>query len=374
MSKLYKITHVTSVHQRYDTRIFLKMCISLSKNINFEVNLIVADGYRNEINKGINIYDVGVNEGGRFSRMIKTVRKVFNKSKELDSDIYHLHDPELIPMGIKLKKLGKKVIFDCHEDFLKQLLNKPYFNGLTAIIFSKIFMIYEKKTLKNFDIIITATDFIRDRYLKINKNTFVINNYPIINKSKSFKDWKSKENKICYVGGIDKSRGIYELIEAMSYTNEVILTLAGNFKEKKDRINLVQHKSWDKVIELGYIDKPRVLKVYQESKIGIVTLHPQINYIDSLPVKMFEYMEASIPVIASDFPVWKSIIEQNNCGICVDPLNPKAVSDAIKYLFENENISQIMGENGRNAILDFYNWSIEELKLLNLYKKITNSN
>ena len=80
MAKFYKITHVTSVHQRYDTRIFLKMCISLSKNINFEVNLIVADGYRNEINKGINIYDVGVNEGGRFFRMIKTVRKVFNKS------------------------------------------------------------------------------------------------------------------------------------------------------------------------------------------------------------------------------------------------------------------------------------------------------
>lgn len=369
---MIKICHLTSVHPRYDTRIFIKQCKSLAIH-NMDTHLVVADGLGDELKDKVKIIDVGFKKG-RIRRILLTTNLVYKKALELDCEIYHLHDPELIPVGTKLKKLGKKVIFDCHEDFSKQLLNKPYVNRFVGVFLSKIFMIYEKKTLKNFDIIIAATDFIRHRYLKINKSTFVIYNYPIINKSKSFRDWKSKENKICYVGGIDKSRGVYELIEAMNYTNEVTLTLAGNFKEKKDKTNLLQHKSWDKVEELGYIDKPRVLKVYQESKIGLVTLHPQINYIDSLPVKMFEYMEASIPVIASDFPLWKGIIEQHSCGICVDPLDPKAISEAIKYLFENENISQIMGENGRNAILDTYNWSIEEPKLLNIYKKIASSN
>ncbi|PIF03443.1 MAG: glycosyl transferase, partial [Arcobacter sp.] len=89
-----KITHLTSAHPRYDTRIFVKMCSSLATQENYEVSLVVADGNADEIKNNVHIYDVGAKQGGRLSRMTKTVKKVFAKAKELDSDIYHLHDPE----------------------------------------------------------------------------------------------------------------------------------------------------------------------------------------------------------------------------------------------------------------------------------------
>ena len=111
------ITHLTSAHPRYDTRIFFKECISLAKN--YKVNLIVADGLGDEEKNTVYIYDVGKVEG-RLNRIFKTTKKVLQRAIELDSDVYHLHDPELIPIGLKLKKMGKKVIFDAHEDYLNR--------------------------------------------------------------------------------------------------------------------------------------------------------------------------------------------------------------------------------------------------------------
>ena len=127
---------------------------------------------------------------------------------------------------------------------------------------------------------------------------------------------------------------------------------------------------WQRVNALGFLDRAGVRDVLGRSMAGLVTLHPVINYIDALPVKMFEYMSAGIPVIASDFPLWREIIAGNDCGLLVDPLNPAAIAEAIDTLVSNPTMAQRMGENGRRAVEERYNWGIEEQKLMAFYERI----
>ena len=363
-----KIIHLTSAHSRYDTRIFLKICSSLAKNENFLVSLVVADGKSNEIKNNVNILDVGAKIGGRFSRMTKTVKKVFEKAKELDGDIYHLHDPELIPVGLRLKELGKKVVFDAHEDLPKQLLGKPYLNKLVKILFSTGFEIYEKYACKKFDFIITATPSIKDKFLSINKNCLDINNFPILGELSNETQWSEKKDEVCYVGGITQIRGIKEVVKSMELTINVKLNLVGAFSEKAVKEEAKSYSGWNKVNELGFLGRSEVADVMSHSKAGIVTYYPLPNHIDAQPNKMFEYMSAGLPIITSNFPLWKEIVEGNKCGICVNPLEPKEIAEAIEYIMNQSQEAEEMGTNGKKAILEKYNWGVEEEKLLKIYK------
>ena len=129
-------------------------------------------------------------------------------------------------------------------------------------------------------------------------------------------------------------------------------------------------ESWQRVEFVGKLDRSGVKRLLEESKIGLVTLHPTMNYVDALPVKMFEYMLAGIPVIASDFPILKEIIEKENCGICVDPLDSRSIGAAITWLNKNDAEAKVMGENGKKAVIEKYNWANEEQKLYQVYDEV----
>ncbi|WLI38563.1 glycosyltransferase family 4 protein [Pseudomonas hefeiensis] len=369
---MLKVAHVTSVHSRYDIRIFRKECRTLAAN-GYDVFLVVADGKGDEISDGVKIIDAGLLRG-RLNRIFRTTRNVLRRSKELNADIYHLHDPELLPIGLKLKKQGKVVIFDSHEDVPKQLLSKPYLSPTIRRLVSVAFSFFERFACPKLDGILTATPFIRDKFFAINPNTLDINNFPMIGELDADVPWDQKKNEICYVGGITSIRGIREVVTALKYVKgDVRLNLVGGFSEPGLEAESKQLEGWSFVNQCGQLGRAEVREVLGRSIAGLVTFHPLPNHVDAQPNKMFEYMSSGIPVIASNFPLWREIIEGNDCGICVDPLDSKAIAECIDYLLGNPDRAKQMGLNGQKAVFAHYNWDVEGRKLLNYYSDLKKS-
>jgi len=364
---MLKISHLTSAHPRYDTRIYHKMCRSLTKY--YRVSLVVADGLGDEVKDDIDIYDVD-KISSRVKRVLYTTRNVFKKAIKLDSDIYHIHDPELMPIGLKLKKLGKKVIFDAHEDVPKQIMAKHYLNSFTKGVLSFLYSRFEIYALKKYDYVISATPIISTKFKKFCIKTMDINNFPILDDFiEIVPEYKTKT--ICYIGTLYKTRGIKEIVEAIEFL-DVKLIIAGKFYDKSYEDEVRGLKGWSKVDFRGFVGKEEIQNILKESILGFVTLYPTPSYIEAYPVKMFEYMSVGLAVISSDFPLYKEFILGNDCGVCVNPLDVDAISNAIKELTSDLNIIKNMGINGKKAIRERYNWNNEEKKLFELYEEVLN--
>lgn len=368
-SKKIKVAHLTSAHPRHDIRIFHKMCKSIAL-VGWQAVLVVADGMGESAESGILIHDVG-KPSNRLDRMCRVTDRIFKSAISLNAHIYHLHDPELIPIGLKLKRMGYRVIFDSHEDVPRQMLGKSYLNKPTLWLIAKGFAAYEKRACKKFDGVIAATPSIRDKFLAINPQTEVINNFPLLNELNQKGSWVKKRKEVCYVGSIDINRGIQELCLAMGQTKSgARLNLAGEFSEPELKLKVQHIKGWQNINDFNVVNRAGVKQILCQSIAGLVTFRPLPNHVNAQPNKMFEYMSAGIPLIASDFPLWRKIINENDCGLLINPLDSTAIAKAIDYVIENPNEAERMGKNGRRAVEEIFNWGQEEKKLLQLYEQI----
>lgn len=360
------IVHLTSAHPRDDSRIFGKQCRSLAAH-GHRVTLIVADGRGDEDRDQVRILDAGPAQG-RARRMLGATRRVYDRALALAPDVVQLHDPELLPAGLLLRRHGCKVVFDAHEDVPRQLLGKPWLPAWTRPALAALYARFESRACRRLDGVITATPHIRARFCAINAHTVDINNFPMPEEFPAATAWADKALQVCYVGGLSAIRGTAELVRACELLQSPVrVCLAGSFAEPAFARQLRAQPGWRRIDTAGTLARADVARLLGASRAGLVTLHPTPNHIEALPVKMFEYMAAGIPVIASDFPRWRAIVDGNACGLCVDPRDPPAIAAAIDYLANHPDIGRRMGENGRRAVLERYNWHTESTKLIDFY-------
>lgn len=367
---MQKICILTTVHTVFDTRIFHKQAISLEKN-GYKV-ILIAQHTKNEVVNNVTIKRLPLTKN-RFYRMFFLNWLCFFYALKEKADLYHFHDPELTITAFFLKVLtGKKIIYDVHEDYSEAIKTKLWIPAFIRNIIIFFYKVQEKLLTCCYDSIITVTDTIEQKY-PANK-IIQIRNYPLIDfiPQNTKKNYKKKDNyTLIYAGSISRIRGILEIIKALDLVKHTVkLKLLGSFESKELEKEASLLPGYRKVDFMGWVDRKTVHIEMQAADIGLICLHPVERYKVAIPVKLFEYMSIGIPVIASDFPFWKQFIEEENCGLMINPLVPQDIALAIDYLIDNPELCCKMGTNGIKAVSNKFNWLIEEKKLLALYKKL----
>jgi len=358
-----KIAHLTSVHPQNDNRIFYKECTTLVKE-GYDVALIVAGSESSVIND-INI--VGYEKSqGRLKRILKTsLIDMIKICKKIDADIYHFHDPELIFTGFYLKMIGKKVIYDIHENNPASLLSKPYIkSNLTRKILAKIFDIFEKSSVRFFDAIVTARPDITKRFK--HKNIVTLRNFPILPDLEKLKkiDIIKEKPSVIFVGGMTKIRGINELLDAFENLDEYELWLLGPIHE--DRLSQRIENGCKNVRYLGEVEAYEIFNYINHADIGIITFLSAPNHLQTLATKPFEYMACGKPMIMSNFSYWQETF--GNSSLYVDPSNSIEIVERVRSLLGDRKLMKKMGEINKKLSKDEYNWEKESQKLIKLYR------
>lgn len=369
-----QICHITSAHPAFDVRIFYKAAKTLVQ-VGYKVTLI-AQHTKNETVDGVKIIALSKPKN-RFFRMFGTTWRAFCLALKQKADIYHFHDPELLGVGVFLKIFTKaKVIYDAHEDLAKSIFSRDWLPKMLQKPVSILVKWFEKAASQRCDYIITATPGIENNFH--GKKVISIRNFPVIKSNISSPTFsknklKKKYFSIIYIGLISEINGITQTIRALEYLNpkfDARIKLLGKFSPVVYKIKVKQLKSFEKVDYLGWIPLAKIPSYLAQADAGIICAPPEPNSLEAEPNKLFEYMFAGLPVIASNFPLWKKIIEGNNCGICVNPLNPKEIAKAVEYLIKCPEEARKMGENGRKAVLTKYNWENERKNLLKVYEQL----
>lgn len=369
------ICYLTASLTRKDSLIWERQGRTLATK-GFEVSFIVSDEKQNEILDDVNIISTGYMPSSRMKRMLFAKKKLFNTAIDLNADIYQISEPELISLGIKLLKRNKKVIYNMREYYPSLILTKEYipylFRKPIAILLEK----YMRMNLKKFDAIFSVSpEVVELTKIKLKcRKSYLLTNYPIVNHDfqLTFDEYLNRGNVLCYIGSIYRISRQEVFFKALERIPETKYLIAGKFEDKYQNV-LESLPYWSRVEFINGFKKNDMPDILARASISNVlrdftkTSSPN----GSLGIiKIFESMEAAIPIICSDVPLYKDIINRYNCGICVDPNNSNEIENAIRYLVNNKKEAFQMGQNARRAVIEEYNWNSQSVKYLDVINDI----
>jgi glycosyltransferase involved in cell wall biosynthesis len=288
-----------------------------------------------------------------------------------DPAAVHVHDPELLLLGIALKVRGYQTVYDVHEDLPKQILTKPWIPAPLRRSVAILAGIAEHLALTGFDAVVAATPMLAQRFRR--ERAITVRNFPLLREFKALDHvpYDRRPPFAVYTGGLDRIRGLYDMVDAIGLIPERLgarLRIAGDLAPR-DVAEVTLRPGWSRVDCLGWLSRDTLVTELSQARIGLVVLHPQSSYLESLPIKLFEYMAAGMPVVASNFPLWKEIIDEAQCGLTVDPQDPTAIARAMEWLLDHPREALKMGESGRQAVFRKFNWEVECDGLLQLYRQ-----
>jgi glycosyltransferase involved in cell wall biosynthesis len=366
---------LSSVHPPLDIRIYHKECQTLAK-AGYEVVLIVPSEETVDSN-GIRILRIPP-EKNRFLRMTRSVWRIYIRARKEDAAVYHLHDPELIPMGLLLSAGGRRVVYDAHEDLPKDVLVKPWIPLRLRRSLSVVTGWVETIACKFVSAVVTADDPISNRLNSIGKRPITLNNYPLASEFRGFDsscELPSKSNVIVSFGGLYAFRAVYPMVDALGLISDnlpIKLVLGGRAESDPVREELRAKPGWRRIDYRGQLCRSQMLTELTRAFAALILFRKELNTYSVRSNRLYEALAAGVPVITPNFGDWKYFVERNQCGLTVDPGDPREIARAIEWLFSHPEQAAQMGRNGRALFQREFNWEHEGEKLLKLYALLTN--
>ncbi len=360
------VVHMTTVHGAGDTRIVQKECRSLIEAGYRTILIAASDDEPGVI--GLSVRRLP-RAGTRLNRLAVSPIRALRLALRERADLYHVHDPELIPVALLLKALGKRVVYDAHEHLPRQVMSKHWIPVILRRPVAALAGTVERVADRFLDGIVVANATTAPRFR--GSHTALVENFARANASEEQPPGLAdRSNTVIYVGGLSDNRGLGTMIEAFRLLDrpDVRLVLIGPLEGGTPPPEL---DGLAGQVELtGRLDLPAVEDRLRDARVGLSVLKPIPNYTSNYPTKLFEYMAARMPVVASNFPLYRGVVDVAGCGISVDPRSARAVADAIARLLDDPQESQAMADRGRAAVIDRYSWEAASRSLLGLYEQI----
>lgn len=358
-----RVVHLTSSHPPDDVRIFLKECRSLAE-AGFDVHL-VAPGGDHAQRDGVTVHGFDLPEGTRPVRILHRLWRAWRAARRLQPDLCQFHEPELVPVALLMKLGGARVVYDVHEDHLSTVRYSARPSGGR----SAGFRLLESVARRTCDGFVAATPAIGKSFPS--ERTIALLNYPLLDELVPGKA-NRRGDGIVYVGSITRPRGLHEMVEAIGRVQNphARLVLVGGFENLELQREAEALPGWQRVEFRGRLGRLQLGAQLARSRAGLVILHPERNYVVSYPTKLFEYMAAGLPVIVSDFPFFRELLEPIGCAVFVNPLDPAGLAAAIDELLTDVEHAEEMGRRGAAAVAERLNWQAESRKLVDLYASL----
>ncbi len=359
------VVHATSAHRPTDTRIFEKECRTLVE-AGYQVALLAARGAPG-IASGVRIEVVSA-PGNRLARFLVTPWRLYRRVAQLRPDLVHLHDPELLPIGCLLAARGHTVVWDAHESLSLQLSARHWIPRPLRAPLGRLVGALERRSCRRFAAAVGATPEITAQ-LVAPRNVTVMN-LPLAREfAREPTPYEQRPRHVVYVGHLTRARGVFEMLEAAeSFPPDVRLVLAGPVTEPGLAAAIDGSPVRDRILAPGWVERDEVQSLLNSAAVGLAVLHPEPNYVHARPVKVFEYLAAGVPVVASDLPSWRPLIGDD--GLLVDPLDPEAIAAAVTWLLDHPDEAARMGRAGRHRVLTTMTWDSQAETLLGLYDEV----